>query len=117
MQFVQALLLLATLYHLALVVLILKRTRTYRVGRNFAWYLLWIAAWTTCVAAMQPVFGTGVGLWLARATFVCSTLMGVSWLWFCADFPFPSPRFRIVAVVFSLLGIPWLVLAWSDLLI
>ncbi len=117
MLIVQVLLIVAALYHLALVVLILFRTRTYRTGRNFAWYLLWIAAWMVCVASMQPQFGADYSLWMARSCFICSTLMGASWLWFCAGFPYVSREFRRTAIVLSLLGIPWLFLAYSPYMI
>ena len=117
MFFVQLLLLVAVFYHLALAAVIWQRTRTYRVGRNFAWFLVCIAAWMACIAAMQPRFGNTTTLWLVRGAFTCGVLMVIAWLWFCADFPRISRRFRRVALVFSLIGLPWLGLSWTDMLI
>ena len=117
MFFVQALLLVTVVYHLILAVIIVLRTHTYRVGRNFAWYLLAIAAWTADVAAIQPGIGDYWGLWLARGSFVCVTFLMASWLWFCADFPQISPSFRRIALLVSLLGLPWLCLPWTAQLI
>jgi len=117
MYFIQALLIVAMLYQVALVVLILQRTRAYPAGRNLAWYLLSIAAWTADLALMQPRFGADMAVWFTRASFVCSAFMVVSWLWFCANFPTPSPRFRIVTLIVALLGLPWLFLTWTPLII
>jgi len=117
MLFVQVLLLVTVVYHLMLAVIIVLRTQTYRVGRNFAWYLLAIAAWTGCIVSIQPAVGDYTGLWLARGSFVCVDFLMASWLWFCADFPYKSPPFRRIAVLMTVLGIPWLILPWTSHLI
>jgi|GEM_PF-1026961 len=117
MYFVQGLLILATLYELALVVLILLRTRAYPAGRNLAWYVLSIACWTACIGMMQPYWGETVGLRLAQAAFVIAVFMAWSWIWFCVNFPAPSPSFRKIGAILAALGIPWLYLAWTPNLV
>jgi two-component system sensor histidine kinase AtoS len=117
MYFVQGLLILATLYLIALVVLIVQRTRAYPAGRNLAWYLLSIACWTACIGLMLPYWGEAAGIWFARAAFFTATFMVFQWMWFCAHFPLLSPRFRNAALGLALLGVPWLVLAWTSLLV
>ncbi|MHB0939648.1 MAG: GAF domain-containing sensor histidine kinase [Armatimonadota bacterium] len=111
MFFVQGLLILATLYQVALVVLILLRTRAYPPGRNLAWYLLSFTGWTASIALM-PCFGEEVGVWFTRAAVFSATLMVFTWLWFCAHFPTLSPRFSKIAIVLAAIGSPWLVLSW-----
>jgi len=112
MYFAQGLLILATLYQAALVVLILLRTRAYPPGRNLAWYLLSITGWIASIALMQPYFGEAVGVWFARAAFFTATIMVYCWMWFCANFPTPSLRFRKIALILAVIGSPWLVLGW-----
>jgi len=117
MTALQLILFAATAYNLVLVFLILRNTRTHRVGRNFAWFILTTAAWSACVATMQFYFLRTVALELARATFFIAVFMSWSGLWFCVDFPQTSLKFRKWAKALTLLGIPWLVLPWTSLII
>ncbi|MHB9129881.1 MAG: ATP-binding protein [Armatimonadota bacterium] len=102
-------------YDLILAGLVLANTRTHQAGRSFAWYLLGIAGWTSCCAAILfPGFGPGTTIALARACFAFATVTMFGWLYFCAEFPHPSRPFRLVAWVSILLGIPLLFLGLSD---
>ena len=113
MSLLQPILLLAVLYNLMLVASILRNTHTNQAGRNFAWYILGAAAWTACVSLMNYQISIAYALWLARATFFCATGFTFAWLWFCANFPVPSPRFHRIACWLTVLGLPWLVLSWT----
>ena len=113
MTAVQGILYIATLYNLALAVLILWTTRTQRAGGSFAWYILCTAAWTACVATIQFTSLHAITIWLVRSTFFLGECVACCGLWFCAEFPLPSARFRQLARYLTVLGIPWLVLAWS----
>lgn len=117
MFFVQGLLILATLYQVALVVLILLRTRAYPPGRNLAWYLLSVTGWTASSALAQPLFGEEVAVWFIRAAIFSGVLMAFTWMWFCAHFPTLSRRFRKIAILLAALGSPWLVLIWTPFLV
>jgi len=111
-------LLAAALYNYALVFIILWRTHQYQAGRNFAWYLLGIGTWTLFAAILvHPTIGHDLALWFVRATFATATCFSIAWLWFCVNFPVLSPRYRLVAIILTGLGIPWLYLAWTTLLI
>jgi len=117
MTVVQFALFAATAYNLVLVFLILLNTRTHRAGRNFAWFILTTAAWSAVVAIMQFQAMQPVAIWLARATFFIATLMCWSGLWFCLDFPQTSPTFRKWALTLTILGIPWLIVPWTNRII
>ena len=117
MTSLQLTLFLATAYNLVLVMIIFWNTRTHQVGRNFAWFILTTAAWMACVAVMQFPELRFIAIWLARATFFIATIMGLTGLWFCVEFPQDAPRFRRLAWVLSALGLPWLGLSWTKWMI
>ncbi len=117
MSLLQHFLLVAAIYNLILVLIILVKTRSNQAGRNFAWYILGTAAWTICVALMDPRYGRDFTLWLARSTFFCATGFAIAWLWFCADFPAISSHFRRRALLLTLVGIPWAILSWTSWMI
>lgn len=117
MTVVQFALFAATAYNLVLVFLILRNTRTHRAGRNFAWFILTTAAWSAVVGIMQFESVQPVAVWLARATFFIATLMCWSGLWFCVDFPQTSLKFRPWAWTLTALGVPWLILPWTNTII
>jgi len=109
---VQFILYIATLYNLTLAVIILRNARTRHAGGSFAWYILSTAAWTACVATIQFTSLRDITIWLTRATFVIGMGAAVSGMWFCAEFPLPSPNFRRLTRYLAVLGLPWLVLSW-----
>ncbi|MHB9023587.1 MAG: ATP-binding protein [Armatimonadota bacterium] len=113
MSLIQVILLATVLYNLALVGLILWRTRSDQAGRNFAWYILGNAAWQACIVLMQPAYGETFTLWLVRATFFCGIFFSVAWVFFCAEFPQTSPRFLKAAWAMAILSIPWFFLCWT----
>ncbi|MEI7834487.1 MAG: histidine kinase N-terminal 7TM domain-containing protein, partial [bacterium] len=105
------------LYNIVMAMIILWRTHSHRAGGSFAWYILSTAAWTACVATMQFAGDIERTLWLCRATFFFSTFFSISWLWFCADFPVVSVRFRKIALALTIISLPWLYISWTPLLI
>ena len=117
MLLLQLLLYLAMLYNIVLAVIILWRTQTHSAGGSFAWYILSSAAWTGCVATAQFTGNKHLSLLLIRATFFCATFITISWLWFCAEFPVVSTRFRRAAFILIVLTLPWLYLAWTRYMI
>ncbi|HEY3376757.1 MAG TPA: ATP-binding protein [Armatimonadota bacterium] len=110
-----ALLLLAvTGYNLVLALLILRRTRVGQPGRLYASHIFTIAVWTACTALIYwPGASHDLVLFFARATFCAVTGIGITWIWFCADFPAMSLTFRRVAVAITAIGLPWFFLAWT----
>ena len=105
-------------FDLILAYAVLQRTRHYHVGRNFAWCLVIVAAWICCCAILlYPGMGYTISLQAIRATFFVGAGFGVSWLWFCADFPYTTRRFPLLAMGLTVLAIPWLPLSWTSLLI
>jgi hypothetical protein len=114
---IQILLYLAALYNLALTIIIIWKSHAGRAGGSFAWYVFSTAAWAGLVATMQFPNSQATAKLLAQSTFECGTFIGISWIWFCANFPFRSLRFSKIATVIILLGLPWLVLSWTDLII
>ncbi len=117
MILLQIILYVAMLYNIAMAAVILLRKNSHQAGGSFAWYILSTAAWTACVATMQFTGNSERTLWLCRATFFFSTLFGISWLWFCADFPVTSDKFRKVALALTIISLPWLFLCWTSSLI
>ena len=111
---VQILLVVAILYHLALAVITVWRTRTFRVGRNFAWYLVFIATWMACVGAdaaalrrcLRPAHGA-CHLCLHHAD---GRQLALVLRRFSMGF---SSNFRRFALLLTLAGSPWVVVAWS----
>ena len=117
MTSIQGILYIATLYNLVLAVIILWNTRTRRAGGSFAWYILSTAAWTACVATIQFNSLQDITIWLIRGSFVIGVCTAVTGMWFCAEFPLPSPKFRRLAHYLAWLGLPWLLLSWHPLMI
>lgn len=118
MPTIQYLLLASAVINIALAVLVLLHTRTHRAGRSFAWYLLSIAAWIISVSTIQPHYSDQVISNAIHTTFFFTTLMLVSWVWFCVDFPRAADRaHRVAAWVITVSCLPWLYIAYTDLII
>ncbi|HEY3417124.1 MAG TPA: histidine kinase N-terminal 7TM domain-containing protein, partial [Armatimonadota bacterium] len=108
----------AACYNLVLVVLILLKTPPRLVGRNVAWYLLCIAAWILTTAVLtHPAADHATALLATRAAYVCATIGVACWMLFCADLLPATRSFKRFAWVHIILGIPWLFLSWTDLII
>lgn len=117
MALIQLVLFAGTLYNLVLAGLILTRTHARRAERSFAWYIVATASWMAADAILQFRGYPLLSLWLTRSTFFAGTIIGISWIWFCTEFPFVSRRFRWAAWTLTLTGLPWVFLCWTHLLI
>jgi PAS domain S-box-containing protein len=108
----------AAIFNYVLVAIILLRTRPQQAGRNFAWYLLGIGTWTFIAALLlHPGLTREHAIVLMRLTYPVATLFSVAWVWFCAGFPTRSARYRIFAAILTILGLPWLLIAGTPLLL
>jgi signal transduction histidine kinase len=108
----------AAIYNLFLAFAIVTRTRQRQAGRNFAWMIVAITFWVLCEAAIDyPGMGKEQVILLSRAMFFLGVLMLTALLWFAASFPTPSRRFGQWATFLAGLGVPWLFLSWTTVLI
>jgi two-component system nitrogen regulation sensor histidine kinase GlnL len=117
MTFIQVILFLAAIYNLVLAVIILWKNKNRSTGDSLAWYVFGTAAWSALVATLQFKMDLEIAKRICQATFVCGAVLGMSWLWFCANFPRKNSRFRYIAILGLLLGAPWLYLSFTDLVI
>ncbi|HEX2951505.1 MAG TPA: ATP-binding protein [Armatimonadota bacterium] len=105
-------------YNFAFAGVILHQTMPHQPGRNFAWFLFWQAIWIITGALLLNSHQSRVyALWLTRLAFFCDTCWGICWLLFTADFPIPARRFRLVALILAVIGVPWLGICWSPLIV
>lgn len=107
----------AVIYNLVMAIIILLRVRDQASGLIFTGYILATVAWTASVALMPIYPHKPEVLYLLRSAHCSAALIVISLVWFCTTFPHYSAKFARVSWLLTILGLPWLVLAWGRWLI